>query len=172
MEKIPLYTIGHSTRKAEKFLDLLKQNGIKYLADVRSRPYSRFNPQYNQKALKSFLEENGITYVFMGDTLGGRPEDTSCYDANGRIDYEKVSRAHFFRQGIERLKDAYSKSIPLAIMCSEGKPADCHRSRLIGLVLYNEGISVRHIDQKGLIRSQEEVLNGLGGHDLFSAKEA
>lgn len=169
MEKKPLYTIGHGVRKAEDFLELLKKNDIEYLVDVRSVPYSRFNPQYRQPALKSFLEANGITYVFMGDTLGGRPKDDSCYDENGRIDYRAVSTKPFFREGIERLKDAYEKNISLAIMCSEGKPAECHRTNLISSVLHMEGISIKHIDEKGNLQNHEDVLSKLpkGNSGLF-----
>jgi uncharacterized protein (DUF488 family) len=87
MGKKPLYSIGHGNRKPEDFLTLLKDFGIEYLIDIRSQPYSKFNPQFNQNDLKFFLERNGIIYVFMGDTIGGRPTDTSCYDKEGKVDY-------------------------------------------------------------------------------------
>ena len=89
MEKLPLYTIGYGNRKPNEFLTLLKNFGTEYLIDVRSQPYSKFNPQFNQHDLKFFLERNGIKYVFMGDSIGGRPKDTSCYDDEGKVDYEK-----------------------------------------------------------------------------------
>ncbi|AWH86718.1 hypothetical protein HYN59_17105 [Flavobacterium album] len=149
MEKTPLYTIGHGTRKAEDFLVLLNRYSIKYLVDVRSVPYSRFNPQYRQAALKSFLEVNGITYVFMGDALGGRPKDKTCYNEKGRVDYSVISTKPFFRDRIERLKQACAGNISLAIMCSESKPSECHRTHLIANVLASEGIDVLHIDEKG-----------------------
>ena len=57
MEKKPLYTIGFGNRKPEDFLVLLKDFGIEYLIDVRSQPYSKFNPQYNQNELKFFWKE-------------------------------------------------------------------------------------------------------------------
>ena len=118
MEKKPLYTIGHGNRKPEDFLALLKDFGIEYLIDVRSQPYSKFNPQFNQNDLKFFLERNGIKYVFMGDTIGGRPTDTSCYDKEGKVDYEAVKMKEFFLNGINRLKTAYNKNINVVIMCS------------------------------------------------------
>ncbi len=74
MSKKPIYTIGHGARKAEDFLALLKRYGIEYLVDVRFQPFSRYHPQFSQQNLKSFLEENGIRYVFMGDTLAGDPK--------------------------------------------------------------------------------------------------
>lgn len=172
MDKRLIYSIGHGTRKIEDFITVLQEYGIRYLADVRSRPYSRFNPQYNRKALEHSLLNNGITYVFMGDTLGGRPADPACYDAAGKIDYEKVKAMDFFRQGIERLKTAYAKDIPLAVMCSESKPAECHRSKLIGPVLASDHILLQHIDEKNKLKTQAEVMNELTKKDtdptLFS----
>lgn len=161
MNKTPIYSIGHGTRKTEDFLAVLKDHGIEYLVDIRSRPYSRFNPQYNRNMLKQSLENNGITYVFMGDTLGGRPPDPACYDAEGKIDYEKVKTKAFFREGIRRLKTAYEKDIPIAVMCSESKPAECHRSKLIGVALSADRIWLQHIDEKNRLKPQAEVLNEL-----------
>ena len=145
MNKKPLYTIGHGNRKSDDFLALLKEFGIEYLIDVRSQPYSKFNPQYNQNELKFFLERNGIRYVFMGDNIGGRPKDTSCYDSEGKVDYEAVKTKDFFISGIDRLKIAYNKDINVVIMCSESKPCECHRSKLIGRVLNTENIFLKHI---------------------------
>ncbi len=165
-----LYTIGHGTRKAEEFLSLLKQYDVRYLLDVRSRPYSRFNPQYNQKQLKSFLEQNGITYVFMGDTLGGRPDDPTCYNIEGKIDYRLLKEKDYFQAGIERVKTAHDKDLNIALMCSEKIPSECHRSRLIGEVLFRQGIQVHHIDDKGGIKDQPTVMNetGSGAAGLWS----
>lgn len=171
MEKKPLYTIGHGNRKPDEFLALLKNFGIEYLVDVRSQPYSKFNPQFNQNDLKFFLERNGIKYVFMGDSIGGRPNDKSCYDDDGKVDYEVVKTKDFFIQGIDRLKTAYNKDIDVVIMCSESKPCECHRSKLIGRVLNLEDIVLKHIDEKGILKDQASVINelnkGLGEFDLF-----
>ena len=171
MEKKPLYTIGHGNRKPEDFLAILKDFGIKYLIDVRSQPYSKFNPQYNQADLNYFLEHNDIKYVFMGDTIGGRPTDKSCYDSEGKVDYEIVKTKDFFLNGIERLKTAYNKDINVVIMCSESKPCECHRSKLIGRVLDLDKIVLKHIDEKGKVKDQASVINelnkGLSEFDLF-----
>lgn len=69
-----LYTIGHGSRKAEDFIDLLHKYGVMYLIDVRTYPHSRFHPQFSRAALQSLLEAHGIRYVFMGDLLGGKPK--------------------------------------------------------------------------------------------------
>jgi len=171
MEKKPIYTIGHGTRKSEDFLALLKEFDIEYLIDVRSQPYSKFNPHFNQNELKLFLEKNAVRYVFMGDSIGGRPKDASCYDSEGKVSYDLLKTKHFFKQGIERLKTAYNKNIKVVIMCSESKPCECHRSKLIGNVLYNDNIALCHIDENGKVKDQTTVINelnkGLSGTDLF-----
>ena len=99
----------------------------------------------------------------MGDTLGGRPDDPSCYDIEGKISYELLKQKDFFKQGINRVKTALEKDLEIALMCSERKPVDCHRSRLIGEVLFENGIELRHIDDQGLIKDQPTVINELRG---------
>lgn len=171
MEKKPLYTIGHGNRKSEDFLALLKEFGIEYLIDVRSQPYSKFNPQFNQNELKFFLERNSIKYVFMGDNIGGRPKDPTCYDSEGKVDYEAVKTKDFFINGIQRLITAYNNDINVVIMCSESKPCECHRSKLIGRVLNTDNIILKHIDENGKAKDQATVINelnkGLSAIDLF-----
>lgn len=171
MEKKPIYTIGHGNRKINDFLKTLKDFEIKYLIDVRSQPYSKFNPQFNQNDLKHFLDKNGITYVFMGDSIGGRPADRTCYDEEEKVDYEIVKTKEFFQKGIERLKTAYEKEIPIVVMCSESKPCECHRSKLIGRFLSAEQIFLKHIDEKNRIKTQADVINqlnkGLSDTTLF-----
>jgi uncharacterized protein (DUF488 family) len=170
--KKPLYTIGHGSRKTSEFISLLKEFGIEYVIDVRSQPYSKFNPQYNQADLSYLLEGNGIKYIFMGDSLGGRPSDSSCYNNDGMVDYELVKTKEFFITGLERLKTAYEKDISVAIMCSESKPCECHRSKLIGRVLSDQQIILHHITETGKVKDQATVINelnkGRAPVDLFN----
>ena len=161
MEKKPLYTIGHGNRKPEELLLLLKDFGIEYVIDVRSQPYSKFNPHFNQNSLKFFLERNDVKYVFMGDSIGGRPDSSkhfNCYNEQGMIDYEVLKSEQFFLNGIDRLKMAYNKDINVVIMCSESKPCECHRSKLIGRVLNNDKIILKHIDENGKLKDQNIVI--------------
>jgi uncharacterized protein (DUF488 family) len=175
VEKKPLYTIGHGSREADNFLTLLQTYGIEYLIDVRSQPFSRFHPQFSQRTLKLFLEDNGIRYVFMGDELGGRPKDASCYDSEGRIDYEMVKTKEYFKKGIDRLKTAYEKDLNVTIMCSERNPAHCHRTKLIAEVLVADNITVKHIDETGKIKEHaaviKEIKKGPATGDLFGGNE-
>lgn len=161
MERLPLYTIGHGNRTREEFLGLLERYGIKFLIDVRTIPYSKFQSQYNREDLTTYMQEHKIRYVYMGDTLGGRPKDTSCYNSAGKIDYEALKTKEFYIEGINRLKTAYEKQVPIAIMCSESKPLECHRSKLIGRTLLQENILLQHIDENGRLKGQEIIINEL-----------
>lgn len=171
MEKFPLYSIGYGNKDSEEFVKILKEFDITYVIDIRSKPYSKFNPDFNQNKLKSFLERENIRYVFMGDTIGGRPDDITCYDEEGKVNYEIVKTKKYFKIGIERLKIAYDKNIKVVLMCSESKPCECHRSKLIGRVLSNEDIDLKHIDEKGRLKDQFTVMSelnrGLAEYDLF-----
>jgi uncharacterized protein (DUF488 family) len=91
-----LYSIGHSTHTLEDFLRLIKTYQIEVLADVRSSPYSRFAPQFNQVELKRDLRTEGIRYLFIGDQLGGRPADETFYDKQGHVKYWQVATSPFF----------------------------------------------------------------------------
>lgn len=152
-----LYTIGYGAREMEDFLAVLERYGVAYLVDVRSRPYSRYKPDFSKKALAAHLKARGIRYVYMGKSLGGQPDDPACY-TDGKVDYEKVREKGFYRKGIGRLQEAWRQRLPIAVMCSEGKPEQCHRSMLIGRTLVERGIEVTHIDEVDRPITQEDVL--------------
>ncbi len=153
---ILLYTIGHGNRTIEEFIQLLQYYSIAFLVDVRSQPYSRHNPQFSRSLLEKSLSEYSIRYLYMGNTLGGRPSDESCY-IDDKVDYALVSTKSFYQQGIQRLRTAWAKRLRVAIMCSELKPQECHRSKLIGNTLFEQHIDVSHIDEKGALKTQEEL---------------
>jgi len=96
MSKPPVYTIGYGARDLDDFIQVLLTNGIVYLIDVRSKPYSRYKPEFSKDALQCHLHEHGIRYVFMGDLLGGRPADSDCY-VDGKVDYDKCRQKAFFQ---------------------------------------------------------------------------
>ncbi|MBN1246565.1 MAG: DUF488 domain-containing protein [Anaerolineae bacterium] len=140
-----LYTIGHSNHTVADFIALLRQHAITTIVDVRSQPYSQWADQFNQELLQHDLAEAGIAYVFMGDTLGGRPPDQALYTAgHERPDYEKMATTPGYQQGIQRLLElAADRSV--GIMCSEGDYKECHRHLLITQTLVADGVRVRHI---------------------------
>ena len=165
---IPIFTIGYGQRDLDALIDALHGHAIQFLIDVRSQPYSRFKPDFSKDALSARLEAAGIRYVFMGDTLGGRPDDPACY-TNGKVDYQKLARQAFYQAGIQRLREAYRQQQRVVILCSEGKPEQCHRASLIGRTLADDAIPVAHIDEDGTLLSQAEVMARLqrGQPSLF-----
>lgn len=164
----PLFTIGYGARSLDEFLAVLKNTRIEYVIDVRTAPYSRFKQEFSRDLLQYHLEKAGIRYLFMGDTLGGQPRDPVCH-TDGKVDYDKVRAQPFFQAGIERLRKAFEQQRRAAIMCSEGRPEQCHRSKLIGEALTALGIPICHIDDDGRLVSQAQVIERLtrGQLDLF-----
>ena len=139
-----IYTIGHSTRSREEFLAILKVHAIKLIADVRTIPKSRRNPQYDGNAIAMSLSENGIDYEHI-QKLGGlrRPKRGSPNmgwendSFRGFADYMQTAD---FKEGLEALI-AVARKKKTAIMCAEAVPWRCHRS-LIGDALLVRGITV------------------------------
>lgn len=162
MTRVPIYTIGYGNRTIEQFIELLKRYEIAYVVDVRSQPYSRYSPQFSKDALEKHLRSHKISYIFMGDTLGGRPKDETCY-VDGKVDYSKLREKQFYKTGIERLHTAWAKQLHVAVMCSELKPQECHRGKLIGNTLTEESIEIKHIDEEGKIKTQRDILDILIG---------
>lgn len=167
----PIYTIGYGARSLDDFLQLLKAHDIAYLVDVRSTPYSRFKPEFSKDALAQALEAQGIRYLHLGNQLGGQPDDPSCY-VEGKVDYAAVRRLPAYAAGMERLERAWRQRRRVVLMCSEGKPELCHRSKLLGLSLEERGIPVLHIDESDDLLSQAEVIERLTGGQLNLFGEA
>lgn len=164
-----LYSIGHGNKNIDKLISELKFFDIEYLVDVRTKPYSRWNPHFNQDVLKAILKKNNIGYVFLGKEIGGLPSDESCYTEDGKIDYSLIKDKAFFKKGIDRLLTANSQQISIATMCSETNPEECHRSKLIGKELLLKGIDTKHILEVNKIKKQSTINTILFG--LFSNDE-
>jgi uncharacterized protein (DUF488 family) len=170
-----VYTIGHSTHPIERFIELLQQHDITTVADVRSTPFSRFQPQFGRDILTKLLRDRGIKYVFLGEELGGRGNDKSSYES-GRVQYRRLAETPSFRTGLERVRSG-SVTHRIALMCAEGEPLACHRSILIGRELEAAGIRVAHIHPDGHLESHEEAILRLlqeldmAEPDLFRTQE-
>jgi uncharacterized protein (DUF488 family) len=152
-----MLTIGHSNHAIEQFMELLKRHGVDVVADIRSYPYSKFSPHYDQARLKSVLEAAGILYAYLGDHLGGRPDGGQFYDPAGHVLYAKVATTGFFLQGIERLERGIRRYRMPAILCSEENPSVCHRRLLVARVLTDRGTAVSHIRGDGSLQPEEEL---------------
>lgn len=171
-----IFTVGHSTHSIEAFLGLLNLHGISAICDVRSSPYSRFNPQFNREALSKSLRDHGINYAFLGKELGARSNDPSCY-SDGRVQYSALARTELFRNGIERVRLGLERGFKLALMCAEKDPLDCHRTVLVARNLEREGFNIIHILRDGSRETQAEVVARLIGQfnlnldDLFRSAQ-
>jgi uncharacterized protein (DUF488 family) len=165
---IPIYTVGHSNHEIDVFLDLLKQHNITALADVRSSPYSRMNTQFNRENLKQSLTEVGIDYVFMGEELGARTQDESCY-VGGKMNFDLRAKTEQFLSGIERLASGRT-SRKIAMMCAEKEPLSCHRTILVARALEERSIPVEHILEDGSLEPHRDSLVRL--RELFKLPEA
>lgn len=171
-----VYTIGHSTHSIETLIGLLKSHDMSAVADVRSRPYSRMNPQFNRETLKEALRNAHIQYVFLGKELGARSDDKSCY-RNGQVQYDLLAQTELFKNGIDRVtKGARMRRVVL--MCAEKEPIECHRTIFVARKLYEDGLTIKHILADGRLEDHAETIERLiamqkvGGVDLFRDREA
>lgn len=145
--KIVVYTVGHSTRTIEEFVELLEAYKIKTLIDVRKIAKSRHNPQFGEDKLSESLEQHGIMYKRM-EGLGGlrHTTDASVNKAwknlsfRGYADYMQTPE---FTKSIEELVETAGEN-QTVIMCAEAVPWRCHRS-LVGDALVVRGICVEDI---------------------------
>ena len=166
-----LYSIGYGLRSPDEFLRLLNSYQIDHIADVRSNPYSKWNPDFCREPIEAFLKQKGIGYVYIGDMIGGIPKDSNCYDDSGKLNYQKVKSHPEFIKGINRLLIAQKKGFNVALMCGEVEPHTCHRSKLIGEVLQSKEIDLDHILDDQNSKTQTEVMleitKGRNTTDLF-----
>jgi uncharacterized protein (DUF488 family) len=154
-----VFTVGHSTHTQQRFIGLLLQHGIAALCDVRSKPYSRMNPQFNREELMQSLQAHGITYVFLGKELGARSQDPACYE-NGKVQFERLAHTELFREGLARLRKGM-KEYQIALMCAEKEPLECHRTILVARHVTASGLNVQHIHSDGELESHTAAVNRL-----------
>lgn len=172
-----LFTIGHGNNNIDRFIQLLVDNGITTLVDVRTAPFSRFNPQFDKENLENSLSRHGIEYAYAGKYLGGRPSDPTCYknqimpgegaDYLHEVDYLEVMKRPWFVQGIARLLEMAEEQIT-AIMCSEENPAECHRHHLIARFLmanYPE-VEIYHIRGDGAVFDAHSIIESVYSNPL------
>ncbi len=166
-----LYTIGHSNHTWEVFLDLLKPHQINALCDVRSQPASKRYSHFNYQVLKKELLNHDIAYVFLGKELGGRPEDPTCYNQEGQVQYAHLAKTQNFQAGISRLHRGITRSYRIVLMCVEKEPLHCHRAILIGHQLSSPTLTIKHILADGSVETQPEVEQRLSRLRKLSAPD-
>jgi len=155
-----IFTIGHSTHPQERFIDLLKEHAITAVCDVRSAPYSQFNPQFNREELGKVLPRQGIRYLFLGKELGARSDDPACY-VRGKVQYSRIAQTEMFRSGLNRVVRGRRQGFRIALMCAEKEPLDCHRTILVARYLTELGLPVEHIHADGQLESHDAALGRL-----------
>lgn len=119
-----ILTIGHSNKTIDEFIELLKSGGVETLVDCRTKPYSRWCPQFNQKAMAASLEAAGIKYEHRGHNMGG---------LDGNVDVEPT---------YEEMTARAEAGERIALCCSEGDPKSCHRTSVLAPEFYNRGLEV------------------------------
>ena len=124
-----IYTIGHSSHEIEKFIQLLKGQDIAAVYDVRSKPSSKYVPQFNRASIKQSLKNAGIGYVYLGKELGPFSKDPKCC-VNGVVQYKLLAQTKAFGKGLSQIKKGVEVH-RLALMCAEKEPAQCHRMILV-----------------------------------------
>jgi uncharacterized protein (DUF488 family) len=160
----------------EEFLSLLEHASIEAVADVRSSPYSRRQPQFNRESIAHALASRKIAYVPLGTELGGRGNSHSERDEHGRIVYRSIAESDKFQEGIQRVQTG-SQRMRIALMCTERDPLNCHRGILVSRVLAAHGVQVLHIHGDGKIESHRDAesrllkMVGLRQMDLFQSEE-
>lgn len=155
-----LYTVGHFTHSLEDFVSLLRHHAVNAIADVRSLPYSRMCPQFNREALYLATKKVGIAYAFLGDELGARPKDKSCY-VGGTVQYDLLARTPLFQKGLSRIVEGMRRH-RVTLLCAEKDPLTCHRTILVCRHLVEiHGLTVQHILADGTLEKHNAAMNRL-----------
>lgn len=142
-----LWTIGHSTKPIDEFLDLLHAYGIQFLVDVRTIPRSRHNPQFNTENLATSLSDRGIAYQHTARLGGLRKPRIDSLNQGWRNasfrGYADYMQSEPFWKALDALT-AESRELRTVIMCAEAVPWRCHRGLLSDALLVR-GVRVIHI---------------------------
>lgn len=170
-----IYTIGHSAHSVARLIELLQQHQVTAVADVRSQPYSRRHPQFNREPLAFELSLKSVGYVFLGEELGARSSDSSCYEG-GKVQYDRLARTELFQRGLERIREGMAKGLRISLLCAEKDPLTCHRAILVSRSLESLGMNVRHILEDGALESHADAVQRLlyelkiGETNLFASE--
>jgi len=147
-QKLSVFTIGHSTRTLNEFIEMLKNYGVTLLVDVRTVPRSRHNPQFNKETLPASLKSQGIKYIHMQE-IGGlrRPKHDSinlAWKNTSFRAYADFMQTQEFTDNLLKIV-ALARGNCLALMCAEALPWRCHRS------LISDALVVRHVKVQHII---------------------
>lgn len=155
-----IYTIGHSTRTSQELVELLRHYGVDRLIDIRSIPFSRYNPQFNRDVIADVMRQSDIGYEHL-ESLGGiKPtrevmeRATSCSErSRGFATYMQSDE---FRSGLARVLQV-AEHATVALMCAESNPSHCHRF-WVSDALLEQGVDVAHIIDATTLRDHPRNL--------------
>jgi len=149
-----LFSVGHSNQSVEEFYQLLESQRIDCILDVRSMPYSKYTPHFNEEPLKAWLNKHGILYAPFGKHFGARRSDCltetefikkGVKERKLQVNFELGVETADFRSGVERVEKALLQNRRISLMCSEANPLECHRFSFISRYFYDKGWTVMHI---------------------------
>ena len=141
-----IYTLGHSNLDFMRFISLIQANNINHIIDIRSIPYSRRAPWSNKSRLPEMLRPFRIHYTYLGHKLGGKKKTIDQYSKQ-----QGVTPQEIYKEGIQRLLQLSIRD-NLALLCSEGKPENCHRQHIVAQSLIESGVKVIHIMGDGSLK--------------------
>lgn len=144
-----IFTIGHSNHLFSAFLELIQQQDITMVVDVRSSPYSKYSPHFNRKPFKKALEGHQIKYVYLGNMIGGKPPDKKFYHED-KLVYHRLEADDKYQKGLKELLKL-TEDNKIVLMCSEEDPNRCHRHHLISQSLLKKGFNIIHIRGDGTL---------------------
>jgi uncharacterized protein (DUF488 family) len=155
----------------EPFAKSLKDHGVELVADVRSVPQSTRLPHFSQPVFEKLLCTEHISYLFLGEEFGGRPDDVDAYRPDGLVDYRIRRKSYAFQAGLNRLVQEL-EGRTVAIMCAEEDPLECHRFLMVCPELVKQGVLPLHIRKGSQIEPQEAAENRLLAATGFAAVAA
>ena len=152
-----IHTIGHGRAGFAEVAAVLEQHGVATIVDVRSHPVPRHAPEFTRRVLEELAATAGIGYRWMGDALGGRPDDPALLLGDGGPDYEAVRRSPRFQAALGDLA-AVAAEAGVALLCAEERPEHCHRALLIAPALQEMGWQVIHLLHDGTALAHQQPL--------------
>lgn len=159
-----LFTIGYANKRIDDFIKILKLNNINCIVDVRTMPFSKQYPDYNENNLAKTLKESNITYMSFKNEFGARRIENEVYQKIDLYDdsfvdvviFEKVYNLEIFKKGYNRVEIGLEKGFNIAFLCSEKYAYDCHRCIMVAEFFYRNGYEINHIvDDKNTIMHKD-----------------
>lgn len=138
-----IFTIGYAGIAFPRFVEVLRENEVLFLVDVRSVPRSKYFVGFNDANLGRELPKVGVKYVNLGREFGARQTDPKFF-TDGVVDFEKYAQSEQFQNGMERVGEMLERG-NVCLMCAEIDPLDCHRAHLCGRAFHDAGVDVVHI---------------------------